>query len=161
MRFATIVGVERDSMAKLGEACLGDATASEEAMRDLLRELANTASGAFVRAAAEEGISLTCGLPVDLAAGALGASPQGSRQQFVIAPRDNGLRVVFEVGILAKALRRLCVTQLKEGMVLARDLHAETGVMLVPAGTRLTSTQIARLGGILSPRFTFDVAEAA
>jgi hypothetical protein len=46
-------------------------------------------------------------------------------------------------------------------MVLARDLHTDTGALLVPAGTRFTTSQIERMARILPPRATFDVAEAA
>lgn len=155
------VGIERGAIPKLAALCLGEADASEEMVRDVLREFANTSGGAFVRAAAQEGVALTHGLPVDLKADAFTAPRSGARQQFVLATRDGSLQINFELEILSKALRRVHVGQLTEGMVLARDLHTESGAMLVPAGTRLTSTQIERLGRILSARVSFDVAEAA
>jgi CheY-like chemotaxis protein len=155
------VGVARDALVQLGEACLGDAAASEAAIQDVLRELANTAGGAFMRAAAEEGVALTCGLPVDLTTGSFATDRSPARQCFTVVTRDQSLRVAFEIAILSRALRRVCVTQLREGMVLARDLHTENGALLVPAGTRFTSSQIERMSHVLSPRITFDVAEAA
>ncbi len=157
------VGIDKGSVAKLGELCLGDANAPEDALRDVLREFANTAGGAFMRAAAQEGVSLTCGLPVDLPREALAAAAAqpSAHTQFVISPRDGSVRITFELEVLAKALRRVNVQQLTEGMVLARDLHTEAGALLVPAGTRLTSSQIERMARILSSRVTFDVAEAA
>jgi DNA-binding response OmpR family regulator len=155
------VGVDAPSLAMLGQLCLGDAAAPEDALRDVVREFANTAGGAFMRAAAQEGVSLTCGLPVDLGIGAFTANKPTAHQQFVVGPRDGSLRVTFEVEILAKALRRVNVSQLTEGMVLARDLHTESGALLVPGGTRLTSSQIERMSRIVSARITFDVAEAA
>jgi DNA-binding response OmpR family regulator len=154
-------GLDANSLTKLGESCLGDRDAPEEALRDVLRELVNTAGGAFVRAAAQEGVSLTCGLPVDLSAKHFGGDNSTARQQFVLALKDGSLRVTFEVELLAKALRRVNVRQLLEGMVLARDLHTEGGALLVPGGTCLTSSQIDRMRGMLSTTATLDVAEAA
>jgi DNA-binding response OmpR family regulator len=154
-------GLDADSQAKLGELCLGDRDAPEAALRDVLRELVNTAGGAFVRAAAQEGVSLTCGLPVDLSAKHFGVGSSNALQQFVLGLKDGSLRVTFEVELLAKALRRVNVGQLLEGMVLARDLHTEGGALLVPGGTCLTSSQIERMRRLLSTSETFDVAEAA
>lgn len=155
------VAVDALAIPRLAELCLGDAAAPEESVRDVLREFANTSGGAFVRAASQEGVILTHGLPADLKAAAFTLPRSGARQQFVLATRDGAIRVNFDLEILSKALRRVNVGQLTEGMVLARDLHTEAGAMLVPAGTRLTSTQIQKLGRVLSARVTFDVAEAA
>lgn len=155
------VAIDATAIPRLAALCLGDAAAPEESVRDVLRELANTSGGAFVRAASLEGVSLTHGLPVDLKAAAFSLPRTGARQQFVLATRDGGIRINFDLEILSKALRRVNVGQLTEGMVLVHALHTEAGAMLVPAGTRLTSTQIQRLGRILSARVTFDVAEAA
>jgi len=155
------VGIDSGSISKLGDLCLGDPAADQDAVRDVLREMANTAGGAFMRAAAQEGVSLTCGLPVDLSAESFGAAKSPARQEFIVCTTDGTLHITFDLEILAKALRRVNVAQLEEGMVLARDLHTETGALLVPAGTRLTSSQIERMGRLLSPRVTFDVAEAA
>jgi len=155
------VGIDQPSIVKLGELCLGDPAATEEAVRDVLREFANTAGGAFMRAAAAEGVTLTCGIPTDLSTGAFAVNRPTARQQFIVGPRDGSLHVTFEVDIVAKALRRVNVAQLTEGMVLAHDLHSETGALLVPGGTRLTSSQIERMTRVVNARVTFDVAEAA
>ncbi len=155
------VGVDAATLPRLGDLVLGDPEAPEEALRDLLREFANTAGGAFMRAASAEGVSLTTGLPTDLSAAAFTVSKATSRQQFILSTRDGTCRIVFELEVLSKALRRVNVGQLKEGMVIARDLHTDSGALLVPGGTRLTSSQIERMVRILSVRVTFDVADAA
>ena len=155
------VGVEASVASKLAALCLGDADAPEDSVRDVLRELANTAGGAFVRAAVQEGVSLTHGLPVDVSPASFAHPRSGVLQRFVLVTRDASVRIHVELEILSKALRRVSVGQLVEGMVLARDLHTDAGAMLVPGGTRLTGVQIERLGRILSTRVTFDVAEAA
>ncbi len=155
------VGVDASSLAQLGALILGDAAAPEDALRDVLREFANTAGGGFVRAAAREGVSLTCGLPCDVTAGALNHCKSTAQRRFTVTAADGSFRVTFELEVLAKALRRVNVGQLVEGMVLARDLHTDAGALLVPAGTRLTSSQIERMTRVVSARVTFDVAEAA
>jgi hypothetical protein len=155
------VGVDAASLSKLGEIVLGDAAAPEDALRDLLREFANTAGGGFVRAASHEGVRLTSGLPTDVAVGSLSTRKPTAQRRFVIGPEDGSIRVTFDLEVLPRALRRVNVGQLVEGMVLARDLHNEGGALLVPAGTRLTSSQIERMNKSVSPRVTFDVAEAA
>ena len=155
------VSVDAASVPRLCDLCLGDASAAEDALRDVLRELANTAGGAFMRAAAQEEVCLTSGLPTDLGADSFTDASKASHQKFVVTTEDATLHITFELEILAKALRRVNVGQLTEGMVVARDLHTETGALLVPAGTRLTSSQIERMSRLVSARVTFDVAEAA
>jgi CheY-like chemotaxis protein len=155
------VGVDQASIPALCELCLGDPGAPVEALRDVLREFANTAGGAFLRTASQEGVSLTSGLPVDLTADSFSVSEQGASQRFVVATRTGSVHVSFALEVLSRALRRVNVTQLTEGMVVARDLHTEAGAILVPAGTRLTSSQIRRMNEVLARHVTFDVAEAA
>ncbi|MBK7395712.1 MAG: hypothetical protein IPJ34_05250 [Myxococcales bacterium] len=46
-------------------------------------------------------------------------------------------------------------------MVLARDLKNEAGVLLIPAGTRLTSSTVDRLTKLLGATFLVEVANAA
>jgi hypothetical protein len=46
-------------------------------------------------------------------------------------------------------------------MVLVHDVRNEGGVLLVPAGSRLTSTSAAKLAQMLGPRFFLEVAPAA
>jgi hypothetical protein len=62
------------------------------------------------------------------------------------------MNIAFELEVLSKALRRVVVAQLSEGMVLARDLTSDGGALLVPAGTRLTCSQV--------PTRSVDVADA-
>jgi DNA-binding response OmpR family regulator len=153
------VGIDAATIPKLAEICLGDPAATEDMMRDLMRELTNTAGGAFMRAAAHEKVILTCGLPSDLNAEAFaGEAKAAARQQFVIETADGAIHITFELEVLAKALQRVNVKQLTEGMVVARDLHTQAGALLVPAGTRLTASLIERMGRLLSPQVTFDVA---
>jgi CheY-like chemotaxis protein len=155
------VSVDTALLGRLGELCLGDPAAPEDTLRDILRELANTSGGGFVRTAGEEGVALTCGLPVDVVAEPDAKRRVTAKRRFVVAVEDGSLQIAFEIEVLPRATRRVNVAQLSEGMVLARDLHNGAGALLVPAGTRLTQSQIERMRRVLATHVTFDVAEAA
>jgi hypothetical protein len=57
--------------------------------------------------------------------------------------------------------QRVPASSLAEGMVLVHDVRNEGGILLAPAGSRLTSTTAAKLAQMLGPRFTLEVASAA
>lgn len=144
------------SLAWLRETLLGDPTANDAAARDALRELANTAGGALKRAALAEGVTLTTGLPVDETA----ARFPGTHNCWTLALGGGAgsLALVGEIRSLAN--ERVSAANLTEGMVVAYDVRNQGGVLLVPAGTRLTSTSAARLANLLGPKFFVDVAPA-
>lgn len=141
----------------LREALLGDATADDMATRDALRELANTAGGALKRAALAESVTLTTGLPIDDSV----ARFPGNHNCWSLS-LEGGAGTLAVVGeIRSRANERISAAKLAEGMVVAHDVRNEGGVLLVPAGARLTSTSAARLGNMLGARFFIDVAPAA
>ena len=43
---------------------------------------------------------------------------------------------------------------------MAHDLRNETGALILPSGTRLTESSIARAVGLLGARFVADVIES-
>lgn len=139
------------------ETLLGDGSAADSAVRDALRELANTAGGALKRAALAESITLTTGIPRDDSA----ARFPGKHQCFRLQLEGNPgcLAVVGEVR--ARSNERISAAQLTEGMVLAHDIRSEGGVLIVPAGSRLTATSANRLAAMLGPRYFLEVAPAA
>jgi len=51
--------------------------------------------------------------------------------------------------------------QLAEGMVRAQDIRSEGGVLILPAGSRLTATSANRLAAMIGPRYFLEVAPAA
>jgi CheY-like chemotaxis protein len=150
------IAADTTSLAWLREVLLGDASANDAAARDALRELANTAGGALKRAAVAEGVTLTTGLPVDDSA----ARFPGSHNCWTLdlGGSAGSLAVVGEIRNLAN--ERVSAANLIEGMVVAYDVRNQGGVLLVPAGTRLTSTSAARLANLLGPKFFVDVAPA-
>jgi len=155
------VGIDGDSLRTIAGLVMGTEDAPPEALTDILREFANTAGGAFKQAALEEGVTLTTGLPANLGPGTPPPSQASAQQGFVLSGSDVPMKIGFHIEIRSNRLLRTTVAQLKEGMVLARDLLSEAGALLVPSGTRLTKSQIDRVARMLSDRIAVEVAEAA
>lgn len=152
------VMAHQPSLKWLGDALLGDANAGDAAIDNVLRELANTAGGAIKRAALPENITLTTGLPTSETT----VRFEGAGVQSWTLPLEEGRARLAIIGEIRKREnQRVAASNLREGMVLAHDLRAETGALLVAAGARLTSTSAQRLAQILGPRFFVEVATAA
>jgi CheY-like chemotaxis protein len=145
------------ALAWLRATLLGDPAASDDAARDALRELANTAGGALKRAALGEGITLTTGIPRDDA-----ASRFPGKHLCWSLKLEGGAGCLAVVGeIRSRSNERILAAQLAEGMILAHDIRSEGGVLIVPAGSRLTATSANRLAAMLGPRYVLEVAPAA
>jgi hypothetical protein len=138
-------------------ALLGNPNASVDAVDDALRELANTAGGAVKRAALTENVVLTTGIPST-------DKPGTNFEQhscWTLAPEGSDCFVAVVGEIRQRANQRVAASQLTEGMVLAHDVRNESGILLVPAGARLTSTSAIKLSALLGPRFFLEVAPTA
>jgi hypothetical protein len=157
------IGVALDTATRriLSHALLGSSSPTRELELDMSRELANTAGGAFRNAAREENVELTAGLPTDLDVTSFRAHDALARQGFVLSARDLPGHLACQIDVRSRALSRVEIGDLREGMVLAGDLLNESGAVLVPAGTRLTWAQIERVRRILPRRVAVEVAEAA
>jgi hypothetical protein len=151
------IAVDSNALSWLRQSLLGDAAANDEATDDALRELANTAGGAVKRAALCENITLTTGLPTNDRAASF---PSASRcWTLTLDGADTCIAVVGE--IRKRENQRVAASELSEGMVLAHDVRNEGGILLVPAGSRLSSTTAVKLAQMLGPRFFLEVAPAA
>jgi hypothetical protein len=151
------VVVDSTMLEWVKETLLGDPTATTEATDDVLRELANTAGGALKRAALGENVTLTTGIPSSDTA----VRPSDTHACWTLT-LDGGRACLAVVGeIRTRENQRVAASTLTEGMVLACDVRNEGGMLLVPAGARLTSTTAAKLAGLLGPRFFLEVAPAA
>jgi DNA-binding response OmpR family regulator len=155
------VGVDAASKAALAQRLLGDEHAPAEAIGDMMRELTNTAGGAFKQAALQEQIALTTGLPTDVDEATVPSSSFFARQDLRATSADGAIDLDLVIELRAKDLSRVHVASLAEGMVLATDLLSDQGVLLIPNGTRLTRALIARVAGLLSPKTVVEVADAA
>jgi DNA-binding response OmpR family regulator len=150
------IAVDSTALHWLKTALLGDPAASNEAADDALRELANTAGGAFKRAALLENITFTTGLPrTEPNACVLG---EHARWTLTIDGGDGCITLGAEIRKLAN--QRVSASNLSEGMVLVHDVRNDGGILLVPAGSRLTGTAAAQLGRLLGSRFFLEVAPA-
>jgi hypothetical protein len=66
-------------------------------------------------------------------------------------------RLVVHLGLRSKGNQFVTPDALKEGMVLAKDVFNQKGLLLVNHGTRLSANMIGRLRGVLAPKQTVEV----
>lgn len=152
------VGVEAAAAKALGALLLGDEAAPPAAIDDMLRELANTAGGAVKRAALLEHVTTTTGLPVNETRT---ITADAGRRCWLAAIRGTTVRMGFIGEVSKRANQRVSAAELREGMVLARDIHNHHGVLVMASGTRLTATSASRVASLLGDRFVVEVACAA
>jgi hypothetical protein len=139
------LGIDATTGSQLQQTLLGG-DARAEALQDALREMANTAAGAVKRAALDDGVAFTIGLPTNDHT----IPAAKSRRQRRWACRGDGLVITCVATADSNQPAQVMATELKEGMVLARDVVNATGMLLVAAGTYITRTtaeQLARLVG--------------
>jgi DNA-binding response OmpR family regulator len=146
------VGLATSASYMFAKEVLGGNSAPE-ALADALRELANVAGGAIKRAALSDGVTITIGLPSN---DDLFASPNARRWS---ARSDSGLHVTFAAVALDCRSRAIACSDLKERMVVARDVRNAAGMLLLSAGTSLTATTIERLQRFLASNVSVEVAE--
>ncbi len=152
------VAVAAESVRALGALLLGDESPSSAAIDDMLRELANTAGGAVKRAALLEHVTATTGLPVSETRA---ITPGEGRRCWLATIRGTSVKMGFVGEVFRRANQRVNAGELREGMVLARDLHNHHGVLVMAGGTRLTATSAGRVASLLGERYLVEVAVAA
>ncbi len=133
----------------LATMLLGDANASEAAIDDALRELANVAGGSLKRGVLPEGLELSTGIPVGgdaRFAGELNAS--ASVRSWCLALED-GVSLTVIADVRARPNRHVPASRLCEGMVLVGDVRNGDGAILFSGGTRLTASGADHLGRLL------------
>jgi CheY-like chemotaxis protein len=158
-----IIGVDAQSLSAISTAMLGEPESNEETLREIVLEMSNVLGGAFKRKAVDEGRVFATGLPRQVSASAvprLLEDCEGTRHWCVSSENED---VVVEVwaGARRRENRVVCVADLVEGMVLAADVLNPAGVLLLPAGARLTETTAERARALLNPAFVVEVAAAA
>ncbi len=148
------IAVDEPTLKWLRDSVLCDPLAVEAATDDALREFANTAGGAVKRAALCEGVTLTTGIPFNDNA----ATSAGPRSCWTLRLSCDGPCIAVVGEVRSRQNQRVAATELCEGMVLAHDVRNQGGVLLVPAGARLTGVTAAKLAQTLGPRFFLEVA---
>lgn len=146
------------TLATIGTALFDQPPSAEEA-RDLLFEMVNTAAGAFKRELADASIELTTGLPTDCKLTDIDEAAEGAVRRGVIS--GPGVEIQFFVKVTPQANDLVPATQLREGMVVVRSVCNEAGALLVPAGTRITSTTAERVAKLLGEGSMVEVSPAA
>lgn len=127
----------------------------DAALRDTLRELANTAGGALKRSLVEEELVVAMGLPVDC----VKPAPAGPATRWWMAALPDGVGALLLCCELAERKnQRIPAAALREGMVVVSDLRSSAGALLLAGGTRVTATSADRIGRALGDRFLVEVA---
>jgi DNA-binding response OmpR family regulator len=146
------IGIEREMIAPLGAALL-DGDTSEVILADALRELANVAGGAIKRAAGNDATAMTIGLPTNACV------ENAPNARTWSATTSTGLRL--RIAAIARPCKGRAVRRasLREGMVLAGDVRNPAGLLLVAAGTYLTSTTVDALARTLEANALVEVSE--
>lgn len=152
------VSMARAHVATVAERLLGSVP-DDATLATLITELANLSAGATKRAMLAEGNDLTIGLPLYFA-GAHRAVPDPRVRQ----------RHTFDLGSPAGVVRcswawkrtavlGLPLHALREGLVLAREVRATNGMLLLTAGMRLTTATIDRLQRSLERAVQVEVVD--
>lgn len=156
MRIA--LGADAPSGLLLANALFGEE--SDELAGDLLSELANIMMGALKSGFSEEGLAFTGGLPRVIPPATVLAPPQAYTLVQTCAIAVGGAKVHVHLGIESKGTLTVTAAFLAEGMVLVRDLFNPKGLLLIAAGTRLSTHMVERVRGVLPPKQEIDVLVA-
>jgi hypothetical protein len=148
------VGLTTERTEQFAREVLGG-SAGAEAIHEALRELANVAGGAIKRAGLAEGIPMTIGIPTN---DNFFATQQVRTWS---ASTTSGLRLALGASVShARALTVRCC-ELRQGMVLAKDVRSATGLLLVAAGTNLTKSTVQQLARFLDANDRVDIVGSA
>ena len=117
-------------------------------VEDTVAELANLTMGGVKASLAEEGLTLTSGLPQQVTLPFTPTAGALSRREHMLTAPD-GTRLSISVEITKCPTRRARAFELTEGMILAAPVTNAGGMMLVPGGTRLTTGAIEKIARTL------------
>ena len=131
----------KESIADVARLMLGEAQDDDATLQDLVAEVANVAAGALKTAFLRDGFSFTLGLASK--SQSQGPSPYGIAKSIMV--RADRVVLFFTVGVQPRNAQRVPSSRLTEGMVLAESLYTSNGALVLPSGTRLTSSVTGRL----------------
>ena len=136
------------------------AAASDALVMDLLKELANVLMGTVKTSLSAADLSFSSGVPSALEVDHMRNPPATytHRQTFILG--IEGAQLVVQLALRTKLHRLVLPRDLREGMVLARDLRNERAVLLLPAGTRLSQHLLEKAGPSLPPSAHVEVLVA-
>jgi len=148
------IGLRAEAVAPFRDRVFGGAVA-HEVLADAAREFANTAAGTVKRHASDEGATLSMGLPKDQDAPNI---PTGGNSWRIVG---DGIEICAWLMVRDNTPQRVSASMLREGMVLSKPVKNAAGVLLVPAGSVLTTRTVCRLLEMLGPSTLVEVARAA
>ncbi len=151
------LGIDDTTMGALQATLLGGDT-SPEAVADAMRELANTAGGAIKRKALDGGVEFAIGLPSN--ANILVFESKPAHRAWTLRSAS-GVSFVCVAIATSNEPKLVAARDLKEGMVLARDVRNSMGVLVAPAGTNVTRTTVEQLSRILGATANLEVNDIA
>lgn len=153
MELRITLAAEEKSALTIAEGLFGpepDAALVE----DTLAEVANLAMGGVKTSFAEEGITLTSGLPETVSPGTLRDETLYFRERLYVAP--TGVRLSVSIELARCPTKKVRGFELAEGMIFASNVVNGAGILLVPAGVRLSVATIERVSKSL-PDQAFEV----
>lgn len=153
---------DTDSLNAFAETMLGGPVEDGTFISQLLLEATNTLAGAFKRKALAAGFEMVIGLPTELRPSMLPrlAESATDRRSFTIGNAAMGVKLRADVLVRKRGNQSVTVGELREGMVLARDLLNSSGVLMLGAGIRLTQASIRSVVGALGPEHRVQVSSA-
>ena len=151
------IGANNASACQLAVHLFGPET--EDLAADMLGELGNIFMGTVKRTFDENGVPFTGGLPQPIEAEEVVAppNPYPHQEAFVLSVLDASL--VVRIGLRKKGNLMVTVGQLKEGMVLAKDVYNARGVLLMKGKTRLSRTMIERMRKLMPKKLKMEVQD--
>ena len=146
------IGADAHAAGVLAGHLFGDA--STELASDLIGELTNLLMGVTKASLTAEALLFTAGLPQTISADAV--CMQATHHQ-AFALRIGEAKLAVHIGLISKANETIVRANLREGMVIAKDIVNARGVMLLAGGTRLSLTMVERLGSMMGPTEQVEV----
>lgn len=143
------LGATRACAMDLARCMLGDRVPDDEAtLVNLLSEVANIAAGSVTTAFVAEGYLFTPGLTAR--AGQKWLNDYAVSGLFALHADSLVLSVTF--GVRPRNGSIVMAHKLRAGMVLAESLYNDSGGLILPVGTRLTTAAVSRLQTLLKGR---------
>jgi len=148
------VGIEGTDKATFCELLFGEVVI-QDIVADALREMTNVAGGAFKREALVDDCTFALSLPKD------SQHPDVSVNRRWAFTSAEGMRFIFWCEMKAERPDLINAHQLREGMVLSRDIRDHSGALLVTAGRVLTKLTCERLIELVGSTTVLEVNVSA
>jgi hypothetical protein len=142
---ATALFVTWNSGAELARTILRDESPDDIAIREILVELGSNVLSNVKTALRRDGLIFTLGLGQPAGMPLASSFARSFSVSWVGAFAGPGLRITSVFGARSIPKVTMPLRKLKENMVLAEDLLSDTGTVVLPAGTRMTSSTAERL----------------